>query len=162
MISALIALTLFQPATQTSPTLVGTWQLQSTRAMNAAGEVVYEPEVQTGILILTESHYSLMWTRKPRPDAATHWAATDAEKLVSFNTMIAHSGKWSLENGHLRLDALTAKSPEFVGGHELFRFDAQANHLVLTAVMAVSRTGNAVPFYTEKGTQTYHFQRLAP
>ena len=82
----------------------GAWRLVYTKAYDDTGALVYAPEVQTGFFLFTDRHYSLMWTRAPRPPATEHWNATDAERLVSFNTMIAHSGRYRIEGGEIVLD----------------------------------------------------------
>ena len=145
-----------------SHAFVGTWALQRTEAFDRAGESVYAPTVQTGLLILTESHYALMWTRMPRPPATVPWNATEAERLARDATMIAHAGRY-----HLRGDALvmlpeTAKSPEFVGGSESFTVCVDARALYLTATDARSLDGTVVPFYGANGRQEYVFARQAP
>ena len=140
--------------------LDGAWRLVSAQAFDAEGVLVYDPEVQTGLLVISGDHYSFLWTRTPRPPARQHWAATEEERLAFYGTMIAHAGRiQTLHPDTLRFDALAAKSPEFVGGHETFALRATGDSLVLTAVHAESVAGVAVPFYAANGRQEYVFTR---
>lgn len=147
-------------ATATSP-LVGVWQLEETTAYNQEGELVYDPEVQTGLFVFTDGHYSIMWTRNPRPPAAQHWNATDEERLTSFNTMIAHAGRYTHTDTTLRVFAEVAKSPEFVGGSETFSYRVEGDTLHLTALDAESVEGIHVAFYEAGGRQEYRLSRVA-
>lgn len=138
----------------------GAWRLVSARAYDADGALVYDPDVQTGLLVVADGHYGFTWTRTPRPPAATPWAATEPERIAFFNTMIAHSGRLvRVAPDTLRADALAAKSPEFVGGHETFALRADGDTLRLTAVWAEAGDGTPVPFYAARGRQEYVFAR---
>lgn len=148
-------------STRASP-WVGSWSLETTEAFEATGASVYTPTVQTGLLILTESHYALMWTRAPRPAAATHWNATDAERLARDATLIAHAGRYQLHGNELVLIPETAKTPEFVGGSETFTMRVDASSLSLTATDARSLDGTVVPFYAAGGRQEYVLTRELP
>ena len=148
--------------TQTPPQLVGAWTLTETEAFDADGTSVYAPTVQTGLLILTESHYSLMWTRAPRPPAATPWAATEAERLARDATLIAHAGRYRVDGDALVMLPDAAKSPEFVGGSERFTVRLDGGALEMTAADARSLDGTVVPFYAAGGRQEYTYERASP
>lgn len=150
-----------RPAVEVAwPALDGAWRLVSAQAFDAQGALVYDPEVQTGLLVVADGHYSVLWTRTPRPPAAQPWAATEAERLASFGTMIAHGGRFvRVAPDTVRAEALAAKSPEFVGGHETFAVQSWADSLRLTAVWAEAGDGTPVPFYAENGRQEYVFAR---
>lgn len=140
--------------------LGGAWRLVSAQAFSADGALVYDPEVQTGLLVVAGGRYSFAWTRAPRPPAAQPWAATDAEKLASFNALIAHGGRLVRAAADtLRAEAEVAKSPEFVGGHETFALALRGDTLRLAAVWAEAGDGTPVPFYARGGRQEYVFAR---
>ncbi|WP_412069865.1 lipocalin-like domain-containing protein [Rubrivirga sp. IMCC43871] len=140
--------------------LDGAWQLVSAQAFDASGALVYDPEVQTGLLVVGGGRYSFVWTRTPRPPAAQPWAATEAERLVSFATMIAHAGRLvAVAPDTVRAEAEAAKSPEFAGGHETFARAVEGDTLRLTAVWAEAGDGTPVPFYASGGRQRYVFVR---
>lgn len=138
---------------------LGTWTLQSTEAFDSSGQSVYAPEVQTGVLILTDTHYALMWTRTPRPAAAMPWNATEAERLARDATLIAHAGRYRLDGDELVMYPETAKSPEFVGGMERFTIEVHGQTMLATATDARSLDGTTVPFYAAGGRQGYVFVR---
>ena len=140
--------------------LDGAWRLVSAQAFDAEGALVYDPEIRGGLLVVADGHYSVLWTRAPRPDPAEAWAPTEAERLVSFATMIAHAGAVrAVAPDTVRFDAVAAKSPEFAGGHETFAVRALGDSLRLRAVWAESAAGVPVPFYARRGRQDYVFVR---
>ncbi|WP_420455557.1 lipocalin-like domain-containing protein [Rubrivirga sp.] len=148
------------PPLGSDPGLDGAWRLVSAQAFDAGGALVYDPDVQTGLLVVADGRYSFLWTRAPRPAAATPWAATEPERLVSFATMIAHAGRLTaVASDTVRADAQAAKSPEFVGGHETFALVLDGDTLRLTAVWAEAGEGTPVPFYAAGGRQDYVFVR---
>ncbi|HMB90491.1 MAG TPA: lipocalin-like domain-containing protein [Rhodothermales bacterium] len=150
------------PGTPSSSSLIGAWRLIETQAYNQEGEKVYDPEVQTGLFLFTDAHYSIMWTREPRPPAVQHWKATDEERLASFNTLIAHAGRYTKTDTTLHVFAEAAKSPEFVGGTEVFSYRIEGDTLLLTAQDAESVEGIHVAFYEAGGRQEYWLLRVAP
>ncbi len=148
------------PPAGSSSGLDGVWRLVSAQAFDAGGALVYDPDVQAGQLVVAEGRYSFLWTRAPRPAATTPWAATEAEQLASFATMIAHAGRLAaVAPDTVRADAQAAKSPEFVGGHEAFAVRLDGDSLTLTAVWAEAGDGTPVPFYAAGGRQDYVFVR---
>lgn len=149
-----------EQSVSTRSDLVGSWSLVETKAYTSDGKLNYAPEVRAGIFTFGESTYSLMWTREPRPDPASHWSATADERLVSFGTMIAHAGGYERAADSIILHARTAKSPEFEGGHETFQFSVSDDTLRMTATAAESRTGVQVPFYEASGWQDYLLVRI--
>jgi len=151
-----------QPGVPDASSLIGVWALRSTEAFDRTGESVYTPTVQTGLLILTKSHYALMWTRTPRPPAAQPWNATETERLARDATMIAHAGRYRRQGNELVMLPESAKSPEFVGGLETFTVRVDASSLQLTATDARSLDGTVVSFYAHEGRQEYVFARQSP
>jgi hypothetical protein len=83
---------------QTRNPLVGAWKV--TEIANPNSPPITNP--QAGLYVFTQKHYSAVRLNgtKPLPNYASNDAATDAEKVASFNTIYVNSGAYAV-NGNL-------------------------------------------------------------
>ena len=91
---------------------------------------------QPGLYIFTEKHYSAVRLNgtKPLPGYASNDAATDAEKVASFNTIYVNSGGYTVSGNMLTLSPMVAKSAfAMEPGRTLqYEFTISGNALTLT------------------------------
>lgn len=97
--------------------LHGGWALVS--AKNAEGVVDEEP--LPGIIVFTNTHYSIMFTIGDKPRALigeTPQGERPADDLVvgAYDSFIANSGRYAVEDGNIVTRAYVAKSPDYMAG----------------------------------------------
>jgi hypothetical protein len=103
---AVLALPGREVTAQARPDIVGAWEFS---AGQAGG--------QRGLLIFTESHYSMMFARDtvPRPRYPDDRRMTDAETVAAYNSITANSGRYRLNGDSLTVTAYMANDPNFMG-----------------------------------------------
>lgn len=87
------------------PGIVGSWEF---RTGSSGG--------QRGLLIFTETHYSMMFVRDtvPRARYPDDRRMTDAETVVAYNSITANSGRYSLVGDSLTVTAYMANDPNYM------------------------------------------------
>ena len=117
---------------QTKGALVGAWKV--TEIANPGNPPLINP--QPGLYIFTEKHYSAVRLNgtKPLPGYASNDAATDAEKVASFNTIYVNSGGYTVSGNMLTLSPMVAKSAFAMepGRTIQYEFAISGNTLTLT------------------------------
>jgi hypothetical protein len=75
-----------------------------------------EEDRPRGLLIFTESHYSMMFVRgeAPRATYPEDRSMTDAETLVAYRSITANSGQYTLEGDRLTVTAYLANDPNYM------------------------------------------------
>ena len=105
------------PANEDANPLVGAWQV--TKMMTTSPDSSYTiSDPQPGLYLFTEGHYSMMYVPagEPRPlDAGDvpilgALIPTDAEKIASWETIIANSGSYAISGSTLTTRPMVAKS----------------------------------------------------
>src|SRR5262245_27554685 len=93
---------------QTKGPLVGAWKV--TEIANPNNPPNTSP--QAGLYVFTEKHYSAVRLNgtKPLPNYVSNAAATDAEKVASFDTIYVNSGSYAVNGSMLTLSPMVAKS----------------------------------------------------
>jgi len=117
--------------------LQGGWALTSTK--NAEGVVDEEP--LPGIVVFTSTHYSMMYAVGDKPRAlvgeiAEGESPADEKLLEAYESIIANSGRYAVEDGNIVTRAYVAKSPDYMAGWpdnaESYGYSVDGDTLVLT------------------------------
>lgn len=109
-LSALLLLFGISAAQAESP-LQGGWI--ATSWTDAEGNTNDEP--QPAIWVFTDTHYSMMIAASDEPRATYEGEdLTDAEKLVAYDTLIANSGRYTVDGNTLTTYAYVAKDPNYM------------------------------------------------
>ena len=97
---------------QNNSELAGGWIVSNWETPD--GQVDSEP--QRGLFVFTASgHYSIMYVLGDQP--RVEWAGeiqSDADKLTSYDSFIANSGRYSVEGNQITYEAYMAKNPNFM------------------------------------------------
>jgi len=103
-----LALTATTVHGQVKSPLVGAWKI--TEIANPNSPPLANP--QPGLYVFTEKHYSAVRLNgtKPLPSYPSNDAATDAEKVASFNTLYVNAGGYAISGNMLTLSPMVAKS----------------------------------------------------
>ena len=103
-----LALTATSVHGQTKNPLMGAWKV--TEIANPGSPPLTNP--QPGLYVFTEKHYSAVRLNgtKPLPPYPSNDAATDAEKVASFNTIYVNAGGYATSGNMLTLSPTVAKS----------------------------------------------------
>ena len=103
-----LALTATTVHGQTKSPLMGAWKV--TEIANPNSPPLTDP--QPGLYVFTEKHYSAVRLNgtKPLPSYPSNDAATDAEKVASFNTIYVNAGGYAISGNMLTLSPMVAKS----------------------------------------------------
>ena len=127
LIPAMAAFT--QPATAQDSPIVGAW---ITTAW--AGT---EGEPQPGLLVFTETNYSMMFV--PPGTQRERWASetpTDGEVLAAFNSLVANSGRYTWAGEEFTTEAYVALNPNYMAdwgeNHVTYRFRVDGDTLTVT------------------------------
>ncbi len=107
--AALFAAVVGTPATlaaQKATGITGAWEF--TRE---------DPSHQRGLLIFTETHYSMMFVRgtTPRATYPENRTMTDAETLAAYRSITANSGSYRLKGDQLTVKAYVSNDPDYMG-----------------------------------------------
>jgi hypothetical protein len=143
--SSLIALVLASPfafAQGTNP-LVGAWKVQESAPANAAVNAKPHP----GLYIFTGKHYSMIRFGGTRPLAAypSPDEASDAEKIATFDALLAQSGSYEVKGNTLVLRPMVAKNPSVMNAAPIqSEFKAEKQTLTLTATTGPLATRGSV------------------
>jgi len=108
---------LFGSGALADDSLMGGWALTSTK--NAEGVVDEEP--LPGIVVFTNTHYSIMFTIGDKPRALLGELPegedpTDAQLVEAYDSLIANSGRYAAEDGKIVTRAYVAKNPDYMAG----------------------------------------------
>ena len=97
--------------------------------------------VQPSLFVFGEKHYSMMRVtgNQPRALAATN-NPTDAEKLAAYNSFIANSGTYEVADSTLTIHPVVARSPNYMGGSDIYHFRISGDTLWLSNTGADIRT----------------------
>ena len=128
---------LFGGNTLADDALQGGWALTSTK--NAEGVVDDGP--LPGIVVFSNTHYSIMFTIGDKPRTLigeTPQGERPADELVvgAYDSFIANSGRYAVEDGNIVTRAYVAKSPDYMAGWpdnaESYAYSVDGDTLVLT------------------------------
>lgn len=124
--------------------LVGVWSLVAVDPGD--GSPVIDPS-QPGIYIFAEDHYSAVFTPGPEPriKAAMSFQPTQDEMAVQYASIIVNAGTYQVSGSTVTFRPLIAKSPAFVGGHQMSTFRVSGDTLELTQDMIVGVDGASPP-----------------
>ncbi len=94
-----------------NPALQGAWVVTS---WEVEGEAVAEP--QPGLIVFTETHYSMMYVNKAEPrEQYAGEEMMDSETLAAYGTFTANSGRYEVSGNELTTRAYVAKDPNYMG-----------------------------------------------
>src|SRR6201986_2125086 len=101
--------------------LVGAWKV--TEIANPNSPPLTNP--QPGLYIFTEKHYSAVRLNgtRPLPSYPSNDAATDADKVASFDTIYVNSGGYAISGDILTLSPMVAKSAFAMGPGRTVRYE---------------------------------------
>jgi hypothetical protein len=112
--------------------LAGAWKV--TEIANPGSAPLTSP--QPGLYVFTEKHYSAVRLNgaKPLPAYPSNDAATDADKVASFNTLYVNTGGYAVSGNTLTLSPMVAKSAFAMepGRTIQYEFAISGNTLTLT------------------------------
>ena len=135
--ATLSACLLFGGTAFAEDSLQGGWALTSTK--NAEGVVDAEP--LPGLVVFSSTHYSMMYAVGDKPRALVGEVAegespADEKLLEAYDTIIANSGRYAVEDGNIITQAYVAKSPDYMAGWpdnaETYAFSVDGDTLVIT------------------------------
>ena len=120
----------------------GAWTLTRIDITGESGNLVVE-NPPSGLYLFTRGHYSMVWSlrRTPRPASAQHWHATDEERQSHVAGFIVNSGTFELTDTLLTVHPIVARTPEYMGGQGLLRYELSGDTLRLTALEFRSSAG---------------------
>ena len=118
---------------------MGAWKV--TEIANPGSPPLTSP--QPGLYIFTEKHYSAVRLNgtKPLPSYASNDAATDAEKIASFNTIYVNTGGYTVNGNMLTLSPVVAKSAFAMEPGRTLNFEFTITGNTLTLVQKPSGPG---------------------
>jgi len=129
----LLALGLFflvtAPVHAQEPTIVGSWI--------ATGWEGQAEDAQPGLLIFTDTHYSMMFVPGGMTRALySGESMTDADMMAAFSTLVANSGRYTRSGNQITTEAYVALNPNYMarwGENELtYTFRIEGDILRLT------------------------------
>jgi hypothetical protein len=109
-----------------------------------------EADPQPGMLIFTETHYSMMFVPAGMiREEYTGEEMTDAEMLAAFQTLVANSGRYTRSGDEITTEAYVALNPNYMarwGENQLtYTFQIEGDLLHLTWPAGFARA-DAPPF----------------
>ena len=116
----------------------GAWSVAS---IHVTGPDSADTTVQPSLYLFGDKHYSMFRVtgNQPRALAATD-SATDAEKLAAYNSFIANTGTYEVADSTLTTHPIVARSPNFMGGSDIYHFRVSGDTLWLSNTGADIRT----------------------
>ena len=119
--------------------LVGAWKV--TEIANPNSPPLTNP--QPGLYVFTEKHYSAVRLNgtKPLPSYPSNDAATDAEKVASFNTLYVNAGGYAVSGNMLTLSPMVAKSAFAMGPDRTVQYEFTVKGDTLTLVQKPNGPG---------------------
>jgi hypothetical protein len=102
---------------------------------------------QTGLYIFADDHYSAVFTPGPEPrmKSAVTFQPTQDELAEQYASIIVNAGTYEVSGSSVTFHPMIAKSPGFVGGHQMSTFQVEGDTLVLTQDMIVGVDGVSPP-----------------
>ncbi len=124
--------------------LVGVWSL--TAVDPGDGSPVIEPS-QPGLYIFADGYYSAVYAPGTdlRINSEVSFQPTPEEMVAQYETIIVNTGTYEISGSTVTFRPVIAKSPAFVGGHQMSTFRVEGNTLLLTQDMLVSVDGVSPP-----------------
>ena len=97
--------------------LRGAWNVIS-MSLSGTGGTTTNDSPQPGLVLFTERHYSVMYVEgsAPRKPFADAQRATDAEKIVAFDTFAGHTGTYAVADSMIAMQVIVAKLPNLMTG----------------------------------------------
>ncbi len=113
--------------------LMGSWEMEGIQWRSSDTTITIK-DVQPGILLVTSSKYSLMWTPidGPRVSFERLSAPSDSEIKSGFASVIFNAGTYKATDSTFSTVAQIAKVPGFEGGHQFYRYRLKNDRLWLT------------------------------
>jgi len=130
--------------------LEGAWSVAS---IHVTGPDSANTTVQPSLFLFGDKGYSMMRVTgaQPRALAATD-SATDAEKLAAYDSFIANSGTYEVADSTLTIHPVVARSPNYMGGSDIYHFRVSGDTLWLSNTGADIRTRIGGQLVGPKGT----------
>ena len=130
--------------------LEGAWSVAS---IHVTGPDSANTTVQPSLFLFGDKRYSMMrgTGAQPRALAATD-SATDAEKLAAYDSFIANSGTYEVADSTLTIHPVVARSPNYMGGSDIYHFRVSGDTLWLSNTGADIRTRIGGQLVGPKGT----------
>ena len=127
--------------------LVGVWSLTAVDPGN--GLPVIEPS-QPGLYIFADGYYSAVFApgSDPRIKSEVSFQPTPDEMVAQYATIIVNTGTYEISGSTVTFRPIIAKSPGFVGGHQMSTFRVEGDILILTQDRLVSGEGVSLPGFT--------------
>lgn len=121
------------------PPFEGAWTIASIK--ESGPDSAASTTVQPSLFLFGDKHYSMMRVtgNQPRALAATQ-NPTDAEKLSSYDSFIANSGTYEVADSTLTIHPVVARSPNYMGGSDIYHFRVSGDTLWLSNSGADIRT----------------------
>ena len=112
--------------------LKGAWKMKSIQWISPDTTFTIA-EAQPGLLMMTDSIYSFMWTRTQAPRTPFKVLAnpTDEEIKAGFQSVVYNAGTYKIEDNILKNTAFLARVPGFEGGEQIFKWTIDNNILTL-------------------------------
>lgn len=120
-------------APATAADLRGAWEVQEIHWVGKEQTRSIVP-AQPGQLLLTDTHYSLVWTTTPAPRVPFKLLAqpSDDEIKAGFQSIAFNAGTYESSGDTLTTTAAIARVPGFEGGRQFFRWQLEGDRLTLT------------------------------
>ncbi len=146
LVGVLATLAVLLAASRTNtpnPALHGAWTVTS---WEVEGEAV--PAPQPGMIVFTETHYTMMYVDVAEPRA--RYAGddmTNPEVIAAYNTLTANSGRYEVSGNQLTTRAYVAKDPNYMGDWPentsvyTFRMEGETLHLQWPSDWPEKRSG---------------------
>lgn len=124
--------------------LVGVWSLVAVDPGDGAPRI--EPS-QPGLYVFADDHYSAVFAPGPDPriKSEVSFQPTPEEMTAQYETIIVNAGTYEISGSTVTFRPMIAKSPGFVGGHQMSTFRVDGDTLVLTQDMLVAVDGVSPP-----------------
>ena len=116
--------------------LEGAWGVAS---IHVTGPDSANTTVQPSLYLFGDKHYSMFRVTGNRAWAATD-SATDAERLAAYKSFIANTGTYEVADSTLTTHPIVARSPNFMGGSDIYHFRVSGDTLWLSNTGADIRT----------------------
>ena len=131
--------------------LEGAWSVASIHVTGP--DSAASTTVQPSLFLFVGKHYSMMRAtgNQPRTLAATD-SATDAERLAAYNSFIANSGTYEVVDSTLTIHPVVARSPNYMGGSDIYHFRVSGDTLWLSNTGADIRMKIGGQLVGPKGT----------
>jgi hypothetical protein len=117
------------PMKAQDPSIVGAWITTEWEGQ--------EGEAQPGLLIFTDTHYSMMFV--PAGKTREEWTGesmTDADMAAAFSTLVANSGRYTQTGNQVTTEAFVSLNPNYMArwgeNHLTYTFRVEGNTLHLT------------------------------